>query len=212
MQAERSCSSSVALRAAVALAALVCAAAGGLAGPAPAAAQEPGENLFDTIGITRSETRQNSEIFGTPTPYSLPAEEMPPSRTVGPGPDDDADDVPLRMPDTSGEVPNLASFAGQTLELREEDQKAYSQIHFFGTTTDGGPAGGDFVLHYADDSTQTIQVRFRDWCASPNDTRGAPRRDRAAEPALPDHRRRLRALLDLPRARRCRRRQDARRP
>ena len=51
-------------------------------------------------------------------PYSLPAEEMPPSRTVGPAPDDAADDVPLRMPDTSGNLPNLAAFGGQTLTLR----------------------------------------------------------------------------------------------
>jgi PKD repeat protein len=121
-------------------------------------------SLFDTIGITRSETRQNSGIFGEPTNYSLPAEEMPPSRTVGPGPDDDFDAVPLRMPDTSGNVPNLAAFHGQTLTLRPEDQKAYSKIHFFGMTTDGGPAGGDFVLRYSDNSTQTIPVQFRDWC------------------------------------------------
>ena len=123
-----------------------------------AAPTSPQTNLFDTIGITRSETRANSGIFGKPTNYSLPAEEMPPSRTVGPGPDDDFDDVPLRMPDTSGNVPNLAAFRGQTLTLRPEDQKPYSKIHFFGMTTDGGPAGGDFVLRYSDNTTQTIRV------------------------------------------------------
>jgi hypothetical protein len=139
--------------------------AAALAAAAPAAAQ--GTSLFDTIGITRSETRENSQIFGNP-PYSLPAEEMPPSRSIGPGPTDGSDDVPLRMPDTSGNFPNLAKFKGQVLTLREEDRKQYAKVHFFGTTTDGGPAGGDFVLRYADDSTQAITVRFNDWCQPQN--------------------------------------------
>jgi PKD repeat protein len=121
-------------------------------------------NLFNTIGITRSETRDKSGIYGNPTPYSLPAEEMPPSRTVGPAPDDEFDNVPLRMPDTTGNVPNLAAFRGQTLTLRPEDQKQYAKIHFFGTTTDGGPAGGEFVLRYSDNTTQNIRVDFSDWC------------------------------------------------
>jgi cytochrome c len=125
-------------------------------------------NLFTTIGITRSETRANSGIFGTPTNYSLPAEEMPPSRTVGPAPNDTFDDVLLRMPDTSGNVPNLAAFRGQTFTLRPEDQKQYSKIHFFGTTTDGGPAGGTFVLRYGDGSAQSILVQFSDWCGPQN--------------------------------------------
>jgi beta-xylosidase len=125
-------------------------------------------NLFTTIGITRSDTRANSGIFGTPTNYSLPAEEMPPSGTVGVAPNDAADDVPLRMPDTSGTKPNLAAFRGQTLTLRADDQKPYSKLHFFGTTSDGGPAGGDFVLRYSDNTTATVQIRFPDWCASGN--------------------------------------------
>jgi PKD repeat protein len=127
-------------------------------------AAAPAANLFTTIGITRSETRGNSGIYGNPTPYSFPAEEMPPSRTVGPAPDDTLDNVPLRMPDTSGNVPNLAAFRGQTLTLRQQDQKPYSKVHFFGTTTDGGPAGGDFLLRYSDATTQTVKVEFRDWC------------------------------------------------
>ena len=77
--------------------------------------------------------------------------------------------MPLRMPDTTGNVANLASFRGQTLDAPAEDQKAFSKIHFFGTTTDGGPAGGDFVLRYDSGAPQTIQVRFRDWCG-PTDT------------------------------------------
>jgi regulation of enolase protein 1 (concanavalin A-like superfamily) len=125
-------------------------------------------NLFTTIGITKSETRGNSQIYGNPTPYSLPAEEMPPSRSVGAAPSDSADDVPLRMPDTSGTKPNLAAFRGQTLTLRAEDQKPYSKLHFFGTTSDGGPAGGDFVLRYGDNTTATVQIRFPDWCGQAN--------------------------------------------
>ena len=128
----------------------------------PAGAQDPGPNLFTTIGITTEATRDNSGING---PYSLPAEEMPPSRTVGPGPSDEDDDVPLRMPDTSGNLANLAAFEGQTLTLAADDQKAYSGIHFFGTTADGS-GGGDFVLTYGDGSTQTVPVAFPDWCQS----------------------------------------------
>ena len=125
-------------------------------------------NLFTTIGITRSETRANSQIYGNPTPYSLPAEEMPPSGTVGAPPNDGSDDVPMRMPDTSGTKPNLAAFNAQTLTLRAEDQKPYAKLHFFGTTSDGGPAGGDFILKYSDGTSATItQVRFPDWCGSP---------------------------------------------
>jgi hypothetical protein len=163
MQAVRSWCSSLACCAGVGLAALTGALAGAGATAPAASAQEPGPNLFNVIGITRSETRVNSQIPGNP-PYSLPAEEMPPSRTVGAPPDDEFDDVPLRMPDTSGNLPNLAAFRGQVLNLRPEAQKQYIKIHFFGMTSDGGPAGGDFVLRYSDDSTQTIQVRFIDWC------------------------------------------------
>ncbi len=127
-------------------------------------------DLFTTIGITRSETRANSQIYGNPTPYSLPAEEMPPSRTVGPAPNDEFDDVPLRMPDTSGSVPNLAKFQGQTLDLAGPDRKVYDRIHFFGMTSDGGPSGGNFTLWFSDGSTETINVLFKDWCAGPSDT------------------------------------------
>ena len=129
---------------------------------APAAAQDPQPNLFTTIGITTEQTRENSGIRG---PYSLPAEEMPPSRTVGPGPADTADDVPLRMPDTSGNLPNLAAFGGQTLTLAADDRKGYTRIHFFGTTADGS-GGGDFLLTYSDGSTQSVPAAFPDWCQS----------------------------------------------
>ena len=121
-------------------------------------------NIFDTIGITEEANKANGQILGDP-PYSLPAEEMPPSRSiVQGGPNDTQDDVWFRMPNTSGTVPNLARFVGQTVVLRTSEQKAYSKIHFFGTTTDGGPAGGDFTLKYSDGSTSTAHVEFRDWC------------------------------------------------
>ena len=128
---------------------------------APADAQVTPVNIFTTIGITDEGNRVNSGIRG---PYSLPGEEMPASRQVVVPPDDDEDDVPLRMPNTSGTVANLAEFRGQTLPLREEDQGQYSAIHFFGTTADGGPAGGDFTLRYSDGTTATVNVLFPDWC------------------------------------------------
>ena len=69
---------SVAVRGTVVLLALVCALAG-------AASAEAATNIFTTIGITREDTRANAQIRG---PYAFKGEEMPPSRTVGPAPDD----------------------------------------------------------------------------------------------------------------------------
>jgi beta-xylosidase len=121
-------------------------------------------NLFTTVGITMSGTRQFGEIRGNPQ-YSLPAESMPPSGTRGPAPDDTFDDVPLRMPDTTGTTANFANFRGQTLPLRPADQRVYSKIHFFGTTADGS-GGGNFVLRFSDGSQQVVNVGFDDWCAA----------------------------------------------
>jgi hypothetical protein len=134
------------------------------------------QNIFDTIGITQSNTRANAEINGTPEKYSFVGEQMPPSRFVGvPGNEEDGvDDVPLRMPDTRGNVDNLASFNGQEYFLTTAQRKAYSELHFFGTATDAGgtPAGGDFTLTFADGSTEKVNVLFRDWVngnSSPGD-------------------------------------------
>ena len=70
--------------------------------PSAASAQEP-VNVFDTIGITEQATRGNGQIFGEPQHYSLPAEEMPPSRSiVHGGPSDTQDTVWFRMSNTSG--------------------------------------------------------------------------------------------------------------
>ena len=71
------------------------------------------------------------------------------------------------MPDTTGTVPNLAAFRGQTLPLRQADQRVYSKIHFFGTTADGN-GGGDFLLRFSDGSQQIVPVAFADWCAPTN--------------------------------------------
>jgi regulation of enolase protein 1 (concanavalin A-like superfamily) len=125
-------------------------------------------SLFTTVGITRSDTRQFSQINGNPTPYSLPAEEMPPSGTVGTAPNDTRDDVPLRMPDTSGTKANLAEFRGQTLTLDPSDQKEFTKLHFFGTTSDGS-GGGTFTLKYATGEDATVLVNFSDWCGTPAD-------------------------------------------
>jgi hypothetical protein len=130
-----------------------------LAGAGPVGAQEP-VNIFTTIGITAEANKQNSQIRG---PYSLPAEDMPPSRQIVTPPNDSADDVPLRMPNTSGTVANLAEFRGQTLTLREQDQGVFPRVHFFGTTADGS-GRGDFTLTYSDGTTKTINVFFPDWC------------------------------------------------
>ena len=76
-----------------------------LAVPSTAAAQDP-VNIFDTIGITEPATRANSQIFGEPEHYSLPGEEMPPSRSiVTKGPSDTQDSVALRMPNTRARSP-----------------------------------------------------------------------------------------------------------
>jgi hypothetical protein len=85
-------------------------------------------------------------------------------------PSDAADDVPLRMPDTTGTKPNFAAMRGQVFTLLAADQKAYTKLHFFGTTSDGGPAGGNFTLRYSDDTTATVNVQWPDWCGNGNDT------------------------------------------
>jgi hypothetical protein len=129
------------------------------------------DNLFTTVGITTSANRAKGEIYPPDNAFSLPAEEMPPSKTVGAAPNDDADNVPLRMPDTSGNQKNLAAMRGQVYTLREEDQKPYAKLHFFGMTADGGPAGGDFVLTYEGGATATINnVYWPDWCQGPTET------------------------------------------
>lgn len=124
------------------------------------------ENLFTTVGITEEATKGLGEIYPPEDPFSLPAEEMPPSKTVGPAPNDPAG-IPVRMPDTSGNVKNLAAMRGQTLTLRDTEQKPYKTLHFFGMTADGGPAGGEFTLNYRGGETAKVTIQWPDWCQNP---------------------------------------------
>ena len=87
-----------------------------MAGPIRAA---QAANIFTTVGITTAANRANGEIYPPSDPFSLKAEQMPPSRTVGAPPGDGADNVPLRMPDTTGTKKNLAVMNGQVFELFE---------------------------------------------------------------------------------------------
>ena len=132
-----------------------------LAVPSTAAAQDP-VKISTRSGSPTGHAR--TADLGEPEHYSLPGEEMPPSRSiVAKGPSDTQDSVSFRMPNTSGTVANLAAFHGQTV-IAQHRTSPYAKVHFFGTTTDGGPAGGVFVLRYPAGTTDTRTVRFRDWC------------------------------------------------
>ncbi|MDA0182253.1 DUF1080 domain-containing protein [Solirubrobacter phytolaccae] len=120
-------------------------------------------NILDTIGITLPATRANTQIRGG---YSFKGDEMPPSNTVATPGQDALDDVPLRMPDTSGTKANFASFTGKTYTLDPADQKAFTKFHVFGTTADGA-GGGTFRFNYTDGTFADITVNFADWCGTP---------------------------------------------
>ena len=126
---------------------------------------EPPDNVFDTIGLADDAHKQNGQIYGQPYPYSLPAEELPQSGAVVVPEGDDQDDVPVRMPDTSGAVPNLAGMHGQTFTLAEGERGAYDTMHVFGLATDVGQGrgSGTFTLEYADGSSQQVTVALQDW-------------------------------------------------
>ena len=119
-------------------------------------------NIFTTIGITRANTRANGQIRGG---WTYIGEEMPPSGTVGVAPNDAADDVPVRMPDTTGTVANLAEYRGQTLTLDPADQKNYTKLHLFGTTADG-TGTGTYTFKYETGADATASVTFPDWCGT----------------------------------------------
>lgn len=121
-------------------------------------------SIFNAIGITRPETRQNTNIRGG---YSFKGDLMPASESVTEGPNDSADDVPLRMPDTTGTKPNFAGFNGQTLDLPQAYQQKYSKLHFFGTTADGA-GGGTFTLNYVEGGSSTVTINYPDWCQGGN--------------------------------------------
>lgn len=122
-------------------------------------------NLFTTIGITNTnpETRANGQIRGG---WTFPGQQMPASNTrVVPG-NDASDDVPLLMPDTTGNRLNMAAFRGQPFTIKQDQQKAYTRLHFFGATADGS-GGGPATLRFADGATEQVTVNFPDWCGNP---------------------------------------------
>ena len=129
------------------------------------ATEPPPARFFDTIGIADFDHKQNGQIKGYPDPYSLPAEELPEAGTVVTPAGDDEDDVPVRMPDTSGAVPNLAAMNGQTYTLPDAQQQAYDTLHVFGMSTDTGQGrgSGTFTLTYADGSTEQVTAALQDW-------------------------------------------------
>ena len=124
---------------------------------------EPGDGaFFDTIGITDPDHLANAEIEGD---YAFAAELMPDGNQVVMPEDDDDDDVPVRLPDTSGEVPNLAATNGQTFTIDDADQQTYETLHVFGAATDAGQgaATGTFTLTFQDRSTEEVEVSLQDW-------------------------------------------------
>ena len=90
---------------------------------------------------------------------------MPAAGTVVTPEGDDEDDVPIRMPDTSGAVPNLAAMSGQTFTLPMADRQSYDTMHVFGLATDVGQGRGSatFTLTYSDGSTEQVTVALQDW-------------------------------------------------
>ncbi len=130
---------------------------------APAAAQDPQPNLFTTIGITTEQTRENSGIRG---PYSLPAEEMPPSRTVGPGPSRHgrrraaADARHVRQP------AEPRGLRGPDADARRRRPEGATR----GSTSSGprptARAAATSCSRTPTASTQSVPAAFPDWCQS----------------------------------------------
>lgn len=126
---------------------------------------KPQPRVVNTIGITDPEHRANGQFDGN---YSYAAELLPSPGVVTPK-DDERDDVPARIPDTSGTSPNVAQARGQTFALTEDDRANFSTLHIFGAGTDG-VATGDFRLTFADGSSETRTVTLRDWGGPGTDT------------------------------------------
>lgn len=118
-------------------------------------------SVVNAIGITDDAHRANGQI--TPQ-FSYPAELLPAAGSVAAAPDDAVDDVPVRMPDTSGSVPNIAVAQGQTFTLDGTQQAGYSTLDVFGASSDGVGAGA-FTLTFADGSTEQHTVSLPDWGA-----------------------------------------------
>ena len=123
--------------------------------------------VLDQVGITDRAHGNAGQVAG-PAPFSLPAEQLPPAGQVAPAPADTHDDVPVRMPDTSGAAPNVALATGQTFTFAAADRAPAQALHVFAFASDGD-ATGTFTLHFADGSTETHAVTVPDWGAGPTD-------------------------------------------
>ena len=120
-------------------------------------------DVFDTVGITDLDHTANAEIYGSATRYAFVAELMPDGGQVVVPPGDENDDVPVRLPDTSGVMPNLAGTNGQVYELPQP--QTLDTLHVFGSATDAGQgaASGEYTLTFADGTTETVTVSMQDW-------------------------------------------------
>lgn len=116
-------------------------------------------NVVNTVGITDDAHRAGGQI--TPQ-FSYAAELLPAAGSVAAAPDDTFDDVPVRMPDTSGSVPNIAAAQGQTFTLDGTERAGYSTLDVFGASSDG-VGTGTFTLTFADGSTEKHTVSLPDW-------------------------------------------------
>ena len=116
-------------------------------------------NVVNAIGITDDAHRANGQI--TPQ-FSYAAELLPAAGSVAAAPDDAVDDVPVRMPDTSGSGPNIAAARGQTFALDGTQRAGYSALDVFGASADGAGTGA-FTLTFADGSTERHTVTLPDW-------------------------------------------------
>ena len=175
---------SVAVRGTVVLLALVCALAG-------AASAEAATNLFTTIGITTERTRAPTARSAARTVHG--ARRCRRRGTVGPAPDDAADDVPVRMPDTTGNVANLAEYRGQTLDAARGPTRRPTPGSTSSARRPTARAAATSRCTYDDgvDADRARRRRCPDWCQPA--TRGAHRHRPAA------------AAADRPRARTARR-------
>jgi hypothetical protein len=114
-------------------------------------------NVVNEVGITDDAHRADGQI--TPQ-FSYAAELLPAANTVATPPDDGFDNVPVRMPDTSGSAPNIAVARGQTFTL--DSAQPYSTLDVFGASSDGAGTGA-FTLSFADGSTEQHTITLPDW-------------------------------------------------
>ncbi len=123
-------------------------------------------NVVNEVGITDDAHRANGQI--TPQ-FSYAAELLPAADAVVTPPDDAIDDVPVRMPDTSGSGPNIAVAKGQTFTL--DNAEPVSTLDVFGASSDGTGSGA-FTLRFADGSTEQHTITLPDWGSAGPQTDG----------------------------------------